>query len=104
MRFQQSVPKNGSWELTAGDKRSSHLQYGNGSETLLVPNIWYNQPVQWRIEAMHFYAARFREGAQALRKFPANSRNLERAAFNDRQARRLDDLADHMAATGKVLA
>ncbi|WP_174502060.1 hypothetical protein [Acidiphilium sp. C61] len=31
-----------------------------------MPNIWYNQPVEWNIEAMLFYARRAEEQASHL--------------------------------------
>lgn len=104
MNFKQAKPKNIVWTLVEGDKRSGQLRYKSDTETIVVPNIWYNQPVEWRIEIMRFYADCNREGARRLRKFPTNERNLERAAFNDQKARELDDLAARMAATGEILA
>jgi hypothetical protein len=109
--FEQSVPPDGNWALVGPyDKRSGQLAYQNESgEQIAVPNVWYNQPVEARIEAMEWYAARHDECeatclAEAER-FPSNRKlRLEQAEQARRCAKRLRHLADEMRRTGKVLA
>ena len=58
-RFMQGLPPDRTWALVAGDKYAPNLLYrdADGAEAL-VPNVWYNQPQEWRDEAARFYAER----------------------------------------------
>lgn len=110
--FEQSVPPDGNWALVGPyDKRSGILTYEHREtgQRITVPNVWYNQPVEARIETMEWYAARHDECeatclAEAERFPSTRKRRLEQAEQARSCAKRLRDLADEMRRTGKVLA
>jgi hypothetical protein len=98
--FMQSIPE-GNWTLLNPDKRSGQLSYRNdatGAE-ILVPSIWYNQPVSWRVDYFRFCAERGRECARRLRSMKDVYR-LSDADRMDIDACRLDKAADEMEQTG----
>jgi hypothetical protein len=103
-RFTQSLPEGRQWQLVEGDLRSGQLLYRDlsGAEAL-VPSVWYNQPVAWRVDAMRWYAERSRECARRQRAMAFRWSAADAKTF-DEQAARLDGLADEMERTGRVLA
>jgi hypothetical protein len=103
--FRQGLQDIDEWSLLDGDKTSGVLTYRKGDEVAVVPNIWYNQPVERRIEAMLWYAARERERIVTLQSDPFPKPWLDSMiASAERSAARLENLAEQMRATGKVLA
>lgn len=102
--FKQTLP-DGDWVLDLASRASGQLIYVEKvtGRTVLVPNVWYNQPVEWRIEVMRFYAERSAGNAFKLRQQREPWAQTE-AANSERQADRLNALADEMTRTGKVLA
>lgn len=102
--FRQCLGDPDGWTLQS-ESQSGCLVYRRGDETAVVPNIWYNQPVAWRIKAMEFAAERARERAAALRADPfPKAWAADDIRRQEEQARRLDGLAREMARTGKVIA
>lgn len=103
--FRQSLGDREGWVLDEGDKVSGALVYRKGDEVAVVPNIWYNQPVEWRIEAMLWQAERARNSAERLRKDPfLKDYDRHKIKDHERTASRLEALAAEMQTTGKVLA
>ncbi|MBU6355792.1 MAG: hypothetical protein KJS79_03535 [Rhodospirillales bacterium] len=112
-RFMQSIPP-GEWKLAQGNSASAgQLIYANPEgQRVAVPNIWYNQPVEWNIEAMLFYARRAEEQAVRLEAEAANPplgaedpdwhrrEHLHRAADARDVAARCLRLADRMQEEG----
>jgi hypothetical protein len=100
--------------LLDSGKRSSCLVYRllDTGEEVQVPNIWYNQPVEWRIRAMRWYierdeaclAKQLRE-AEAADWDPAKRSSwLFLADQTKRQLIRVYRLVAEMETTGQVLA
>lgn len=103
--FRQSLGDPIGWRLVEGDKTTGTLRYQKGEEIAVVPNIWYNQPVVWRIQAMLWNADRARERIDTLCSdpFPKPWHN-QKIASAQAQVKSLEGLAEQMKATGKVLA
>lgn len=105
-RFCQCIDRNRELKLVAGDKFTGILLWldTKSGEEFLVPSLWYNQPVEWRIEAMKFQAERSRENARKIRQDKTHSwwRSDEQAALDT--AKKLLSIAEKMRKTGKVLA
>src|SRR3546814_5907167 len=92
--FRQSLGDREGWVLDEGDKVSGALVYRKGDEVAVVPNIWYNQPVEWRIEAMLWQAERARNSAERLRKDPfLKDYDRHKIKDHERTASRLEALA-----------
>ncbi len=106
-RHEQSVPEpKADWSFVPPHgKGAGALAYRHNAtgETILVPSIWYNQPLEWRIDGMAYVAARTTESA---RRQAADGKPWSRslAAQQLRSARRCINLARAMKATGQVLA
>lgn len=94
--------------LTENMKRSGTLEYryDDTLETVLVPNVWYNQTWQVRVEAVRFDATRADEQAQKYEKNPPYGMTAQMAADIARRYReravRIRAEADRMAAAAKV--
>lgn len=103
--FMQSVPKDGNWRLKEPyDKRAAQLVYvDDDGKEILVPSVWYNQPVTARIEAMTFYAERA-ENSAAIWRAARDSWAPAMAEGLEQQAKRLRALANEMKSTGAVIA
>ena len=101
--FQQNLPDNP--KLVKGDKLSGQLLYENTVTGLryLVPNVWYNQPVERRVDAMRFYAKRHLACAVYWDNSTAPCALLM-AKKMKASAERCNALADEMEDTGEVLA
>jgi hypothetical protein len=111
-KFQQSLPKDGEFELLTSDaKRSGSLLYRDvktGKE-ILVPNVWYNQPVEWSIKAAESYIADNEGRLDYWRKGQQQALVSGRTGLSqglqieqlERSTRRLKDLVDEMRRTGK---
>ena len=58
MNFMQQIANIDDYTLTGGDKFSQFLVYTNKvcGEVIKVPNIWYNQPLQWQADNQKFHA------------------------------------------------
>lgn len=85
--FAQSMPEDG--VLIEGDqKKSSRLVYrAPDGEIFVVPNIWYNQPIAWRIDHLKWLIERARSRARFLR---ATDKSLQLAKELEEQAIRLE--------------
>lgn len=106
--FRQSLGDPEGWILDEEDSRGGSLTYRKGDEIAVVPSIWYNQPVAWRVKAMLYYAERADKSA-AVKDAEAASPSgkpwhAAEAAKARADAARLRGLADEMERTGKVLA
>lgn len=105
-RFCQGINRDRELELVDGNSFTPLLLWLDleTGEEFLVPNIWYNQSVAWRIRSMEFNAERARERARQIRKDKTHSwwRTDEQDAIN--QSKGLLSLAEAMRRTGKVLA
>ena len=103
--FAQNIPDRDNWVLVRSDIHSGSLiyQHGETSQRICVPNIWYNQPVAWRVDSMRFYAQRAAECAERTRASVTPWAETE-ARKADRRQRDLLALAKEMEATRKVLA
>src|SRR3546814_18170025 len=103
--FRQSLGDREGWVLDEGDKVSGALVYRKGEEVAVVPNIWYNQPVEWRIEAMIWPAERARNSAERLGKKPF-LKDYDRKKTKDLEctATSLDALAAEMKTTRQIIA
>lgn len=101
--FMQALPP-GDWEMIAGDKQSGQLRYRSretGAE-VLVPSVWYNQPISWRVDYFRYCSERARDGAKRLRV--SNVAWAEAAARDaERRAAQLDACADEMERTGRFV-
>jgi hypothetical protein len=101
--FRQSLGNPEGWELDETDKQFGALVYRRGSEIVVVPNVPYNQPVTWRIEATRWQAARARERAAKLRADPfMKPWDAHTISESERNAERLERLAETMERTGKA--
>jgi hypothetical protein len=102
--FMQTLPS-GNWTLTNPDKRAGQLRYREvetGVE-IVVPSIWYNQPVAWRADYFRFCAQRNREGAERLRGMKDAFRHGD-ADQMIAQALRLEEAASTMDRTGRFVS
>lgn len=107
-KFEQTVPRDGKWTLLNNDKNAGQLFYRNvdTGKVITVPSIWYNQPVEWRIEYALFMAERAEETAKNIRlAIAVGSRYMydSDARRNEQQAVRLREKAQEMRETGQVL-
>lgn len=90
--------------LTTNARRSGVLEYryDDTQETVIVPNIWYNQTWQTRVEAIRFDAFLAEEQAQKYEKNPPRGVTPKMAADIARRYRkraaRIRSEADRMAA------
>ena len=102
--FMQSLPKNGAWVLVDGNYKSGQLLYRDsvtGAEAL-VPSIWYNQPVAWRIDMAIYRAERAEASAARLRLSPDRWAQHQ-AGDMARSAIAQWAMVEHMKATGEVM-
>ena len=101
--FMQSLPDHGPWTLIQGDKRSGQLVYRDDKGTeVMVPSIWYNQPISWRIDYFRFCAQRALENA--ARMLASKDRWAKTRAKEFRaQAKQLERDAKTMERTGKFV-
>lgn len=90
--------------LTENAKRSGILEYryDDTLETVLVPNVWYNQTWQMQVETVRFEAARAESQTQTYERTPPYWMTEQMAAdvarrYRDR-AVRLRAKADRMTA------
>lgn len=105
-RFHQSLPLPvEDLVLLQGSKRTNNLLYQDNTtdKQYLVPNIWYNQPVDWRIEAIQWSADRAADKAAVIR---AEKDRFWEGSYRDMVAlsKRLQVMADEMKRTRKVIA
>lgn len=105
-RFTQCVDRDQPLLLVQGNKKTGTILWRNTTtgEEFLTPNIWYNQPVEWRIEAMNFESEQARKIALKLRIEKAYRGWREDADAAVERSIRCLNLAEEMARTGKVLA
>lgn len=103
--FAQSLPEGHGWQFQG--HRNGGLHYvdpATGAESV-VPNIWYNQPVDWQVRAARWNADRARERAERLRGEPFPKPWIASdIRQQEEMAARLDRLADEMERRGKVLS
>ena len=103
--FRQSLGPREGWVLDETDKVFGALVYRKGDDVAVVPDIWYNQPVEWRIKAMLWQAERSRARADKMRNDPfLKDYDRHRIEDAEKTAVRLEELAAKMQATGEVLA
>ena len=82
--FEQDIP-DGEWSLSVGDRTTPRLVYSNNrGSSVQVPNVPYNQPIEWRIETMEFYADCADEEALRLLQLRHNERAEARYAAAER--------------------
>ncbi len=101
--FAQAVPSDRPFRMVEGTIRTGLLVYEDTTgQRVSVPNIWYNQPVEWRINAALFYADCAHETVERFRASRiAWQRDMaQRAAKSEA---RLRALADEMRNSGKIL-
>jgi len=105
-RFCQTLNRNQPLALVQGNARSGELLWRNPetAEEFLVPNIWYNQPVEWRIRAM-------KEQYENSRRRAAKIRELKLDKYWESDSESIFEvgdrslaLAEKMKRTGKVIA
>lgn len=97
--FSQSAPAGSI--LAEGDKFSPTLVYVTADGTSFeVPNIWYNQPAEWRVEVFRFYASQHDDAANRQER----AGDLKKAEWLRVLAAKCRSLADEMEKTGKTLA
>jgi len=103
INFQQGLDGDG-WELdltATGGRNAARLLYRRGNEWATVPNMPYNQPAVWRIDALRWQADRADERANRLEADPfpkawdASTIRSARA-----MATRLREDADELERTG----
>jgi hypothetical protein len=105
--FDQSLDKNRPHKLlTKNSKRSGCLtyQYLDTDEKIIVPNIWYNQTYQTRVEAVRWEAKQCINRAESYEKRPPVGMSKENAdniakRYRERAARIFAE-ADRMEAAG----
>lgn len=79
--FQQSIPKSATIRLIEGDEKSSTLLWEDKGTRYFVPNVPYNQPIEWRIDYYQTMAGIYRQSADELRHRPEMAKTaLESAA------------------------
>jgi hypothetical protein len=99
-RFTQALP-DGAWTLVTDDIKAPQLLYRDeGGNEALVPSIWYNQPVSWRVRSFRYYAEQNRSCAKRwlTSKDPWAPRQADDL---NKQADRLEALAAEMETTGR---
>jgi hypothetical protein len=104
--FHQALPSDRNWTLLTDDgKRAGQLEYADDEGVrIIVPNIWYNQPVAWRIEFYLFCIVQS-EARLDFHEHRNKDRNAVHFASEERrQLDRLRQLVKKMETTGKVLA
>lgn len=104
-RFVQTVPRNQNMRLMVGNNHNHQLLWVDGAtgQQYLVPNIWYNQPVEWRIKAMDFTHERLCEQAKRIRRGKEHGWEREEQRVIE-QANRTLGIKKKMEATGEVIA
>lgn len=92
-RFCQCIPHE-DVTLIEGNSRSSDLRYrdNRNDAEYVVPNIWYNQPIEWQIEYHRFHSGRFRERIAILS-----------ATMTSRQRWALESLESALSASERAL-
>lgn len=102
--FYQSLPEGRTWTLLTDDKKVGQLVYRDqDGEEALVPSIWYNQPIQWRIDYFRFCVQRDRRLA-ANWLTSKDTWGPRQAADLNKQADRLADQIAEMERTGQFPA
>jgi len=105
-RFCQTLNRNQPLELVQGNSKNGELLWRNTetAEEFLVPNVWYNQPVEWRIQHMKYEYECSRRRAAKIRElkldkyWESNSERILEAG--DRSL----VLAEKMERSGEVIA
>jgi hypothetical protein len=100
--FLQSLPAQGRWILLNPDKSAGLLKYKDAEtgKEVSVPSIWYNQPVQWRIDYFEFCIARIHDSIARHLKMPCPW-TPHQIAESKQQIARLQRGVDHMKRTGQ---
>lgn len=109
--FRQTIPGFGKWTLVGKfNKSAGVLKYADeDGQTITVPNIWYNQPVEVRIEFYRVQAHEARQRATHLiaehRHGPSATTPWAEAAIQGAltTAERCDAIANEMERTRKVI-
>lgn len=114
--FAQGLDRTRPLTLVPGQKRKGSLvwRYDDSQELVTVPDIWYNQPVEWRIEAATWQVKAIREAHSQRKANPPADMNAGtfytageawQAALTEDLQRiaALEALISQMQATGNVL-
>jgi hypothetical protein len=94
-RFAQTLPDDRAWTLMTPSNKVMDLLYRDDTtgEEVLVPSIWYNQPVAWRIQYLRNCAERSRRRAAVWRQ-SKDTWAPTMVADMEREAAELDATAD----------
>lgn len=108
INFQQGLDGD-DWELDLAASKAQGrglLIYRRGEEWASVPNIHYNQPATWRVEALRWQADRCDERAARQDELARDPFMHHHAAHNRKQAISLRNEAERLAreGNGKTIA